>query len=216
MPHLVHGDQIFTRVLAEKDYVLEAKPINLPDLPTNHDEPEPDWHSHLMRGIERDTEREWRELYIGIQAHRIEYWEKLVRAFEAKPFDLYNAWNYLNHHPAFWHFYGKKDMTAAERIHEKWLIDDDGVRDSITLTVMRINPDTQRYDDHPELNTQTQVWVEIGKHGWPHDDENTGDANWHDTDLDGGADDLDTAIIYAAVMVHTAYGNDRQVCDKED
>lgn len=213
MPRSSRADYLIALALTGETITLETKPINLPNLPTTHEEEEPDWHKQIMRP---EGASEWRNLYISCQRHRIEYWEKLVRAFETNPGDFHNAYHYLNHHPAFWHFFGKENMTAAERIHEKWLIDDDGFRDSVSVYVVKVNPTTSHSEDDTTLNTKTEVWIELGKHGWPHDDANISDTNWHDVDLDCGADTFEQAVITAAIHLHAAYGNDRMLCDKEE
>jgi hypothetical protein len=220
MPRETHPAwTIATRLLAGERFPLEAKPISLPPIPCDNNEPEPDWHPAFWRlhgdGI---PEREWKTLYESVQTSRIEDWEKVVRRFEANPFDLYNAWTYLDSHPVFWRFHGDGHLPIKKRIHERHLLHDHRFQDSVTMDVVKVNPDNQRWEKDPALNTMTQVWVEMGKWGWPGTetgDPSGRDAHWHDPDLDFGCDNLDLATIFAAIHIHTAYGNDRQICDTE-
>jgi hypothetical protein len=198
---------------------LVPKSINLPTIPADNTEPEPDWHTQLRTFCGQDSAHEWITLYQSVQTHRIEYWERTARAFEANPGSFYNAWHYLDSHPVFWKFRGDGDMPHPQRIHERHLMHDQRLMDSVTIDVVKVNPATNSYDDNEELNTKTQVWIEMGKWGWPGTD--TGDpqgrdAHWHDTELDCGADDFQSAIITAAIYLHAAMGNDRSACDDKD
>lgn len=210
---------IADKILTGHNTTLVRKPINLPTIPCGNNEPEPDWHHDLFsRARDGDSAHEWATLYQSLQAHRIEYWEETARAFEADPGDFYKAWHYLDSHPMFWRFHND-GAAPATRIHERYLMHDRRLTDSVTIDVVKINPANHRRNDDPDLNTLTEVWIEMGKWGWPGTD--TGDpqnrdAHWHDPDLDCAADTIEHAIITAAVMVHTAYGNDRSACDDPD
>lgn len=203
-------------LLAEQPIPLARKPISLPMIPCENNEPEPDWHQLLHRHCDDTSAHDWESLYQSIQEHRIESWEKTARTFEATPGDFYNAWNYLDSHPVFWRFHGEGQRPTAERIHERYLMHDRRLMDSITIDAVKVNPNNHRVADDRELNTLTQVWIEMGKWGWPGTetgDPHNRDAHWHDPDLDCGGDTVEQAIITAAIHLHTAYGNDRQHCE---
>jgi hypothetical protein len=199
---------------------LEPKPINLPAIPAANNEPEPDWHRQIHEYCNdgHDSEHDWSTLHADCQRYRVEDWEKTVRAFEANPNDFYNAWHYLDNHPAFWRFQGAdKRLAPTELIHERRLRHERRLTESVDIDVVKVNPNSQRHEDDNALNTQTQVWVEMGKWSWPEeitDSPNTWERHYHDPDLDCGADTIEEAIITAAIYLHTCYGNDRVICDK--
>lgn len=209
-------------LLGGDGYRLTEKPINLPAIPADNNEPEPDWHRqiHEFCNDGNNSEHDWRNLHADCQGYRIEGWEKTVRDFEGNPGDFYNAWHYLDNHPAFWRFRGvDKHEPPADLIHERRLMHDRRVTDSVDIDVVKVNPDSQRHEDDDIFNTATQVWIEMGKWSWPEevtDDPNTWERHYHDPDLDCGGDTLEEAIITAAIYLHTVYGNDRQICDKEE
>ena len=202
-------------VLGGSRITLVHKPITMPTIATEHHEGAPEWTKQL--GI-MDTDEEWYHLYENLQRHRGEYWEKTVRAFEQEPGDFYKAYHYLDSHPAFYYFHDYKALTPEDRIHERQLEHDGLVRDSVTIMVVKCNPENSHIEEDETLNTKTEVWVELGKRGWPKhptDPPTTWDHHWHDVDLDCGADTYEQAIITAAILVHVAYGNDRTICDAE-
>lgn len=217
MPRQSEARDLAALALAGEPITLVAKTITMPTVAHASDAGAPSWTKQL--GI-MDTDEEWRHLYEDLQKHRAEYWEKTVRAFEANPGDFYNAYHYLDSHPAFYYFHDPKgkDLTPEERIHERHLEHDGLIRDSISIMVVKCNPENSHIEKDETLNTKTEVWVELGKRGWPThptDPPSTWDHHWHDIDLDCGADTYEKAIITAAIAVHTAYGNDRLICDKE-
>ena len=81
------------------------------------------------------------------------------------------------------------------------------------------NPETGRVDDNESLNTKFEVWLEAG----PWMDQSEGgsipppEGGWndynkwvttHDTDLDCGGADLETALLKLAVRVKFYYSDD--------
>jgi len=152
--------------------------------------------------------------YASLQADRTEEWAARVKAYEDNPDDFYNAYHYLNWHPAFWKFYGQDNMSHTERFHEKYLVEDRGVEHRIEVYVAKINPITGQAEDYPELNIKTEVWLETGKVRWPSENFNGYEVYFHDHELDCGGDTYEQAIVTMARLVHDKYGNDRQVCDE--
>jgi len=215
VPDMTIAKDLADLALLGEHVTLETKPINLPEVATFSNEGAPEW----VKGLDfMETDEEWRNLYIDLQKHRGEYWEETVRAFEQNPGDFYNAYHYLDSHPAFYYFHQLGKLTAEERIHERHLEHDGLVTESLHVMVVKVNPETERREEDEELNTKTVIWVEMGKRGWPKhptDDPHTWDHRWHDIDLDCGGDTYEQAIITAAIYLHHAYGNDRTICDKE-
>lgn len=152
--------------------------------------------------------------YAGLQASRVQEWTDVVSAYENNPGDFYNAWHYLNWHPAFWKFYGSPDDPHADRFHEKCLVEDRGVEHCVEISVAKVNPASGSIDDDPALNTKTEVWAEIGMLRWPSENFREYDVHIHDYNLDCGGDTYEQAITNMARLVHDKYGNDRQVCDE--
>jgi hypothetical protein len=194
---------------------LEEKPIILPVIPCDDERVREDW---ARRG-DSDTAT-WGELYADVQKADDEQWIKTVRNFEREPLDFYNAWWFLNNHPAFWQFNGDGSQSPKERIHHKNLMRDNGITRSVRIDVVKVDPLTKHHEDDESLNTHTQVWIEMGKWEWPStkpvDEHSLRDAHFHDHELDCGGDSFETAIIVAAICLHTVYGNDRIICDSKD
>lgn len=218
--------QTYRRVLAGER--LPEKDIVPPDVPVENDEPMSDWFEDVL-----PEKRQTRgEFYAEVKLIYAEQWEEICRDFERNPNDFANAWYYLNNHPAFWAFRGNNgEESPAERIHFSNLEHEFGINRCVHIIVTRVNPATGRVeeveDGAEDPNTLTQVWIELGKHGWPglghgeHEPIGLGetfhrDPVYHDYLLDCGGNSMEEAIIEAAVYVHTAYGNDRRVCDKDE
>lgn len=164
-------------------------------------------------------------------------WADTVRRYETEPGDFFNAWHYLNGHPAFWYFrHGPADsdpLPLSQRLHVKNLVHDYGIQHYITknpgfprssginrcisISVVKLNPENKHIEEEEHLNTKTEVWIELGKYSWPVEfdpkDHNTYDNTWHDYRLDCGGPTMETAIIRAAHNVWEVYGNDRRICD---
>ncbi len=182
---------------------IERYAIELPDVPCD---------GSFGGGLLQDRSKGW--TYASLQADRAEEWGVWVRAYEDNPDDFYNAYQYLNWHPAFWKFYGDPNMSHTERFHEKFLVEDRGVEHRIETWVAKVNPATGRAEDDPALNTKTEVWLETGKLRWPAKHFREYDIPFHDHELDCGGDTYEQAIVAMARLVHDRYGNDRQVCDE--
>lgn len=201
---------------------LQPKPINLPAVSTADDAP----LDGILADLSWDREYASRgELYASIQADRVKDWEQTVREYEAKPNEFYNAWHYLDAHPAFWRFRGDDGMTPPEERITEWnLCAEYGVHEAIHFMVTKVNPDTGRREDNLP-NTLTEVWAELGKTNWPGPPEPGDyickgeiyprDHSYHDPTLDCDGPTMEAAVIAAAVAVHTHYGNDRRNCDAE-
>lgn len=162
--------------------------------------------------------REFREgLYKDIQQDRIGEWHCTVREFEKDPDDFYNAWWYLDNHPAFWTYAhgpgSHRRLDPAERHHEKHLLHDYGITRCVRMDVHKVNAITRSTQGEPQ--TDTEVWIELGQAPWPPnpDEHNQGEATYHDHMLDCGGPTVEAAIVKAARNVWEVYGNDRRVCD---
>lgn len=217
--------QTYRRVLNGER--LPEKDIVPPDVPVESDEPMGDWFDRL-----EETRTTRGEFYADVKQIYTEQWEEICRDFERKPNDFANAWYYLDNHPAFWAFRGNGGTEPpAERIHYSNLMHEYGIMRCVHIIVTRVNPATGRVEDvedgAEDPNILTQVWIELGRHGWPgqehspHEPVCVGetyhrDSVYHDYLLDCGGNSMEEAVIEAAVYVHTAYGNDRRVCDKDD
>lgn len=194
---------------------LEEKPICLPNIPCDDDRIREAWAQNEEGGTGT-----WGELFADVEQSYDEEWIEGVRAFEANPRDLYNAHYFLDHHPAFWQVDGDHTQTPQERIHHRNMQRNYGITRAVTLDVVKVDPLTGHVEDDRSLNTQTQIWVEMGQWEWPSstpvDEHSKRDAHFHDPKLDCGADTMDLAIIVAAITLHTFYGNDRIICDNLD
>lgn len=211
--------QMVRKVLAGER--LPEKDIVMPDIPTQDDRPLEGWAKDII-----DDGRTWSDVYASNQKTRVDAWIATCRMFEEKPNDFVNATWFIMEHPAFYEFqHDDGVMPPQERIHEKHLLQDAWhLPSSFDVLVTRVNPLTGEVDDDESLNTQPEVWVEMGKRSWPgtggwpvNDGEQfSRDSSTHDYTLDCGAGSYELAIITAAVYLHTAYGNDRRICDGPD
>ena len=95
---------------------------------------------------------------------------------------FYEAWKYLNEHPAFADKYGIS--------HFQQLLD---------IEVVMVNPENDTIDDDENKNTKEAVWLECGKYS-----EKYGDRV-HDIDLDCGGDTFEEAILELAKLVKVHY-----------
>lgn len=146
-------------------------------------------------------------------------WRRVVDEYEAHPGDLAAAWDYLNHHPAFWVFrHGPADpkpFSLHRRLHVKHLIEDDGIRRCVNIAVKKVGVESRSTEGPAPL--ETEVWIDLGHQSWPQEvnpkDPETFDSKFHDYLLDCGGPTLDEAILRAAHNVWEVYGNDRRVCD---
>lgn len=216
---------------------LTHKSILLPDVP----------HDGTLNLILHDTQGNeifpgtrntpWSEYWEGITTS----WAETVAAYENDPNDFYNAWNYLDLHPAFWKFrYGTSDpqpartpkkpsrtqrlkfwkrppvepefMPLAERLHVRHLEYEYGIHRCVDIMVGKVTD-----EEGPGLRPEVWVEIELGQHSWPEEynpaDPNSGDKKYHDYKLDATGPTVEKAIIRAAYNVWCVYGNDRRVCD---
>lgn len=92
--------------------------------------------------------------------------------------NFYDAFNFLNEHPAF---KGKFQVGCLD------------------IAVVKVNPETKAIDDNEDLNTEINVWLECGavENGY----------YTHDINLDCGADTFENAIIKLAQLVLKEYGD---------
>lgn len=199
---------------------LEPKDILPPPVSTQDDSPMEGFMKVLRWDQEYPTRGAW---YADRQKDRIREWEQTVRAFEAKPNDFYNAWQYLNEHPVFWQFRGDDGMTAPEERVAEWnLVENYGIHQCVDIYVTKVHHATGWVEDNQD-NTVTEIWIELGKSSWPAaagegdhvipGETYPRDHSYHDPALDCGGATMESAIIAAAVNVHTHYGNDRRICD---
>jgi hypothetical protein len=144
----------------------------------------------------------------------VETWQNCVADYEAEPGDFYNAWNYLDMHPAFWKFrYGPADrntLPLEKRLHVHNLEHEYGIHRCVDIMIWKgLDDDTREIE--------TVVGIELGQYSWPEefneDDPNSGDKNYHDYRLDCYGKTVEEAILRAAHNVWEVYGNDRRVCD---
>lgn len=209
--------QMARRVLAGER--LPEKDIVMPDISTADDRPLEGWAKDVL-----DDARTWGDVYASNQATRVEAWTLTCRMFEEKPSDFVNATWYIMNHPAFYEFLGDDGVTPPhERTHEKNLSQDAWhLPSSFDVLVTRVNPLTGEVEDDESLNIEAEVWIEMGKRSWPgtggwplnKGEQYSRDSSTHDYKLDCGAGSYERAIVIAAVYLHTAYGNDRRICDK--
>lgn len=189
--------------------VIKYRPMQLPDVPCDGDT----WE--LISDIKTTTDepvfsRADVMTWVTAQTDRIARWERIVARYEADPHDYVNAWQYLDSHPAFWMFL---PFAGDDRFHERYLEDTGGVDRCLHVCAVRVSPVTHRIEDEEALNTQNEVWVELGKYPWPGTRDEAPDVTFHDYVLDTGGPTFEAAFVRAAHNVATTYGHDRMVCD---
>lgn len=203
---------------------LVHKPITWPDIATKPDDGDPDYAGEEMVPGELDANGDpkwYRYLqapgtYVGIWLMRQEEWVQIVRAYEQNPGDFYNSYRYVDSHPIFW---TTREFRSDELPpnHIIRITDDTGIMRGCDIYPVLVNPATQRIEDDDTLNTATRIWYETGPIDLlPQDHGGAGTlcANYHDTDLDGGAGTYEEAISDIALKIWAKYGNDRVICDK--
>ena len=103
--------------------------------------------------------------------------------------DFYEAWEYLRFHKEFESRYGiplRADLMA-----------------NLDIDVVKVNPKTKAIDDDEELNTETNVWLELGTVVYEEDDKVW--AYSHDIRLDCGAETFEKAVIKLANLFRKYY-----------
>jgi hypothetical protein len=102
--------------------------------------------------------------------------------------DFHDAYHFLSEH----HYFE----------HGKWK--EPHFEESLSIMVVKVNPETKAIDDDESKNTLTNVWLECGN--W----EDIPDHGWsgyvHDMELDCGGDTFEEAIINLANLVLEHYG----------
>lgn len=69
----------------------------------------------------------------------------------------------------------------------------------LDIEVVKVNPKTKEVDDNPELNIETNVWLECGEYSKY--------IGIHDMDLDCGGSTFEEAICKLADLVREKYGD---------
>lgn len=214
--------------------MLPHKEIVLPEVDLSHDEGDPRWHAavpdpqyrndkdfspvyredgsvkwYRWNGLAPGHYREYWQLCV------VEAWENVVARFEANPDDAYNAYYYIDNHPAFWRFDVKRNPEYPAN-HVSRLRHECTIRDGWPeITPHKVCPETNRVEDDDDRNTRLQWWWEFGP--WSlFPDEHGAHVPTHDYELDYGADTYELALIGLAKVIHREYGNDRRVVDSEE
>ncbi len=129
-------------------------------------------------------------------------WSRALAEYQRSPEDFHAAWHYLTHHPIY---------TGSEPFDNRFTV-------QLRIEVVKVNPANDRIDDNPELNTQTEIWLESGptylryeipdSDIWDHCQDDVFD-NIHDYRLDCAGKTFEQAIVEHAKLVNGLYGNDR-------
>ncbi|MBB2988450.1 hypothetical protein [Terracoccus luteus] len=143
-----------------------------------------------------------------VAAERARQREAVTQSYTEAPEDIVNAWAYLETHPVF---------AGAEP-------GDSRFTEVLDIAVVRVNPATGVVEDHPSMNTATEIWLEAGptyrraEAGAPADAafwDRTGDPDVfvgvHDVDLDCGGASFEAAVVSLAALVRRCYGEDRSL-----
>ena len=102
--------------------------------------------------------------------------------------DFHAAWHWLYEHPYF-HY-------------TRWP-GESGFKEGLYLMVMKVDPETRRFEDDRSRNTHTEIWLENG----PYVDEDGRDQHCHDIELDCGGDTFEEAICNMAKEVMEQQGD---------
>ena len=121
--------------------------------------------------------------------------------------DFYEAWWFLNEHPAFidWNVVTNKLDNPNHFIN---------FASCLCIEVVKVNPKTKRICKKDELNTLTQVWLECG--GYEYDDNFKEYIHCHDIRLDCGADNFEEAIVKLANLVKKHYDDGKNKLLKQN
>lgn len=103
--------------------------------------------------------------------------------------DFYEAYNFLKEHEMT-----KTYIDIGPHKHRV-----DHFYKCLDIDVTKVNPKTCEIDTNSELNTKTEVWLELGR--WS-EESNTA---YHDYDLDCGGDTFEEAVIKLANLVDEYY-----------
>ena len=95
--------------------------------------------------------------------------------------NFFDSFQFLNKHPIF----------------------SDAFSYCLDVSVVKVDPDTDRIEDEEKRNTKVQIWLECGPADF---DENCNVHPMHDISLDCGGDTFEDAIIELAERVKLKYG----------
>jgi hypothetical protein len=101
--------------------------------------------------------------------------------------DFYEAWHWLRSHPYFRKGEGRNAYPDFAEL--------------VDVIVVKINPETNRIDDDPALNTQVEFWLEACT--WC----SGGGVRCHDWEMDCGGPTYETAILTLARNVMDKIGD---------
>lgn len=119
----------------------------------------------------------------------------------------------------FTDFYEAYSFLEGHYYFESGIYNEPDFQESLTIDVVKVNPETKAIDDDEAKNTLTNVWLECGP--WESLDEEC--VKWegftHDYRLDTGGDTFEEAIVNLANLVLEHHGENPpaygQVSDEE-
>lgn len=111
--------------------------------------------------------------------------------------NFYDAWWFLQEHPAFKYINPKYPKSGEWGFFEECL----------DIDVQKVNPKTKRIDNDEKLNTKVEVWLECGEYLF--DEHNKEYLPCHDIQLDCGGDTFEEAIINLANLVKKYYKDEK-------
>jgi len=184
---------------------LKAKKIDLPKFPANMKKRKSKRPGSFVDNLMENPHL----LYEDLQRYREEEWWKRVKAFEANPDSVYNAYWYVALHPMFYSFHPWKNhrKDGVPAVHERHLDHESGWKYA-RITPHMVNPKDRRISDDEHLNTKIEWWYEFGPTLW--DNDYGRGCSGMDHKLMGGARTYDEAIVKVAKAIHRGYGNDRK------
>lgn len=188
--------------------VVKPRDIVFPELPCDGDLHLP----YKVHGDDTQYYMDHKDFYRELQNNREEEWREIVAAYEADPNDTFRAWEYLDHHPAF---YCLSPKAAKEGIHEKHLDHEHGISRCVDVGMWRVNPANGLVEEEPfrHLNIQNEFYIELGQYPWPGDSAFESSKSYHDVHMNCYGATFEEVLVAAAWRVHEAYGNDRRVVD---
>ena len=103
--------------------------------------------------------------------------------------DFYTSWEFLRKHKMFVDMWGDNIFLST-----------------LSVDVVKVNPETNSIDRDRSKNTKVQVWLETG----PYIIEDNKGYCTHDIELDCSGDTFEEAIIKLAELVKKYYTDDGQ------
>ena len=85
------------------------------------------------------------------------------------------------------------------------------VMNNLDISLMKVNPLTNKIDDDKSKNTKYEYWLETGP--WV-EDEDFGMIAAHDYQLDCGGDTFEEAVCFLAKNVESVYGKKTDIYGK--